>query len=276
MTDQMILYDIAMAQPRARNVCSPNPWKARLALNLKSAHYRTIWVHLPSISTVRKGLNLPAGRKFNDGTDFYTLPILKDDTLYGDSYDIALHLASLPLPGPDLFPDLGPLDFKLDSSVPLLVPLTDVSDRPHPTYAQFNMAVDAAFTAHTGLSAFGFPFDPTTREATQAEFVRRASPYVTSWQGFELVGEARTKTLESLEKTLGGLSGLYAKSSGPFIGDEASYADCIVTAWLAMLAVTLPSEEWAAVRGWYGGCFGRLFDAMEPWRGVDEGTDWVA
>ncbi|BEI82208.1 hypothetical protein CcaverHIS002_0300760 [Cutaneotrichosporon cavernicola] len=273
MTDEMILYDIAMAQPRTRNVCSPNPWKARLALNLKSAHYRTIWVPLPSISRVRKSLNLAAGRKFNDGTDFYTLPILKDDALYGDSYDIALHLASLH--GPDLFPDLG-LDFKLDSSVPLLVPLTDVSDRPHPAYAKFNMAVDAAFTAHTGLSAFGFPFDPSTREATQAEFVRRASPYVTSWQGFELAGEARAKTLKSLEKTLGPLSGLYATTDGPFLGDAASYADCIVTAWLAMLAVTLPSEEWAAVRRWHGGCFGRLFDAMEPWRAVDEGTDWVA
>ncbi|GMK58048.1 hypothetical protein CspeluHIS016_0500800 [Cutaneotrichosporon spelunceum] len=278
MADQMILYDIAMAPPRARTVCSPNPWKARLALNLKSAPYRTIWVPLPSISTVRKSLSLPAGRKFNDGTDFYTLPILDDNgTLLGDSYDIALHLASLPLPGPALFPALGPLlDFKLADDVPLLVPLTDVSDRPYPAYAAWNMAIDAAFTAHTAPCTLGFPFDPATRAQTQAEFVRRAAPYVSSWDAFALTGEARESTLLSLEKTLGGIAQLYARNPGPFLGGEASYADCVVCAWLLMLAGTLPPEEWARVREWHGGMFARLFDAMEPYRAVDEGTDWVA
>jgi glutathione S-transferase len=272
----MTFYDIAMAPPRHRTACSPNPWKSRLALNLKRADYHTVWVPLPLIATMRKSLHIPAGRQFADGADFYTLPILDDNgTLVGDSFDIALHLA--PLPGPALFPPI-PLDYKLPADLPLLVPLSDVSGRPEPAYAAFNMAVDAAFTAHTGLCTFGFPFDPATKAQTQAEFVRRASVAgITKWEQFALSPEARESTLVSLEKTLGGLAEVYARTQGDFInGAEACYADCIVGGWLMMLRGTLPAEEWERVRGWHEGTFGRLFDALEPYRAVDEGTDWSA
>lgn len=269
----MTFYDIAMAPPRHLTACSPNPWKSRLALNLKQASYRTVWVPLPQIATMRRALHIPAGRQFADGEAFYTLPILDDGALLGDSFDIALHLA--PRPGPPFFPPLA-LDYTLPADLPLLVPLSDVSGRPQPAYAAFNMAVDAAFTAHTGLCTFGFPFDPATRAQTQAEFVRRASiAGITRWEEFALSPEARESTLLSLERTLKGLAEVCARTQGDFInGAEACYADCIVGGWLMMLQGTLPKEEWERVKGWHEGTLGRLFDALEPYRAADEGADW--
>lgn len=69
-----VLYDIAFAPPYEQNSSAPNPWKARYALNFKGAPYTTQWVQMTDIAKVRKGLGLPAGRKFADGTDFLHPP----------------------------------------------------------------------------------------------------------------------------------------------------------------------------------------------------------
>lgn len=276
--DQIVFYDIAMAPPRTENVCSPNPWKTRLALNFKRLPYETVWVPLPSITKVRQGLKIPACRTFADGSDFYTLPIIEDPKtgkLVGDSFDIAVYLQQQYPEGDDLFPDLE-LNYKLEKELPILVPLTDCRGSAQPAYAEFNMNVDAAFTAHIQLGTFGFPFDPATAEHTRAEFVRRASVAgVTSWDQFKLEGEAREQTLLSFERTLGGLAKLFTATPGPFIGQKASYADLIVDGWLQCFAATLPKNEWERVKGWHNGTFGKLFDALAPYKAVDEGHDFV-
>ena len=130
------------------------------------------------------------------------------------------------------------------------------------------MNVDTAFSTHAGLAAYGFPFDPTTAEATKAEFVRRAG--VSSWEDFALAGQAREKAKESLRAMLGGLAKVFQKDdSGPFVlGTRASYADFIVGAWLRMMRGTLPGSEWKELKGWHGGIFGRLHDALEVYANV--------
>ncbi|KAI9043862.1 uncharacterized protein KD926_002753 [Aspergillus affinis] len=242
------LYDIATRPPVEKSCCSPNPWKARLALNFKGLAYSTSWVGLPDIAQVRSTLKVPPCRKFADGTDFFTLPIVEDpatDSRVGDSFDIAVYLqTTYPNSGAgDLFPPQT-LDYDFAHDSALLIPLSDCDQSRFPEYARFNMNVDAAFTAHVQLALQDFPFDPATAELTKAEFVRRAG--VTCWEDFTLAGADRDKVKDSFRNMLGGLARLFGRDpTGPFLlGARASYADLIVGAWLRMMHASLPASEW--------------------------------
>lgn len=269
MSTAMIFYDIAMRPPVAATCCAPNPWKSRLALNFKDIPHSTSWVQLPDITKVHRGLGVPASRKFADGTDFYTLPMLSDpstNSIIGDSFDIAAYLQkSYPnsVAG-NLFPPQT-LDFVFGHDLALLAPLSERKEGEFDEYARFNTNVDAAFSAHVPLMIHGMPLDPTTAEATKAEFVRRAG--VTSWDDFAVSGEEREKLKNSFRDVLGDLAKLFLRdSSGPFLlGKQASYADFIVGGWLWMIRGTLPDDEWEEARDWYGGVFGRLHDALEKY-----------
>lgn len=263
----IIFYDIATCPP-----VSPNTWKTRLALNFKALPYSTSWVALPDIAKVRSSLKVPACRKFADGSDFFTLPIIQDPatgSLVGDSFDNAVYLQkTYPNSGAgNLFP-AQTIDYIFTPDNAILVPLSECPDSEFPEYAKFNVNVDAAFSAHVQLTVQGFPFDPVTAEISKAEFCRRAG--VTCWEDLALVGEAREKMKDSLRDMLGGLGKLFLRdTSGPFIlGTRASYADFIVGGWLRMMCVTLPESEWEEVRSWHGGLFGQLHDALEVYAEV--------
>ncbi|XP_055344262.1 uncharacterized protein LOC129592289 [Paramacrobiotus metropolitanus] len=269
----IVFYDIAMRPPVETSCLAPNPWKSRLALNFKAVPYTTSWVPMPDIPNVRKSLNVPACRKFANGADYYTLPIIHDratNTLVGDSFDIAVYLQkTYPNAGAgDLFPPQT-LDYAYSPAHAPLVPLTECRDG-FPEYAKFNVNVDAAFTAHIQLAMHGMSelFDPATAEISKAEFVRRAG--LSKFEDFALVGEKREKTKESLKNMLGGLGKLFEKdTSGPFLlGTKANYADLIVGGWLRTFSVTLPKSEWEELRSWNGGVFGRLHDALEVYAQV--------
>lgn len=268
----IVFYDIAMHPPVEKNCCAPNPWKTRLALNFKGLPYSTSWVALPDIAKIRSSLKVPPCRKFADGTDFFTLPIIEDpatDSLVGDSFDIAVYLQNAyPNSGAgDLFPPQT-LDYVFTHDLAPLVPLSECGKSEFPEYAKFNVNVDAAFTAHVQLTIEGFPFDPATAEISKAEFVRRAG--VTCWEDFALVGEEREKVKDSFRDMLGGLAKLFLRDiSGPFLlGTKASYADLIVGGWLRMMRATLPESEWEEVRSWHGGLFGQFHDALEVYAEV--------
>ncbi|KHN99834.1 Thioredoxin-like fold protein [Metarhizium album ARSEF 1941] len=271
-TGAIILYDIAHRPPVTETCCSPNPWKSRLALNFKGLPYSTSWVGMPDISKVRRSLGEPAGRQFADGTDFYTLPIIQDaatGATVGDSFDIAVYLQrTYPDSGAGhLFPKQT-LDYAFVQSAAFPVPLSERPDGGFPDYARFNTNVDAAFTTHVPLMVDGLPLDPATADETRAEFVRRAG--VSSWDDFSLTGEAREELTGSFRRTLGDLARLFLRNTdGPFLlGQQASYADLIVGAWLRMAQITLPKPEWEEVRQWHGGVFGRLHDALETFAEV--------
>ncbi|QPG99653.1 hypothetical protein C2857_002270 [Epichloe festucae Fl1] len=273
----IIFYDIAQRPPVTETCCAVNPWKTRLALNFKAVTYTTTWVKMPDISGVRASLNVPACRKFADGTDFNTLPIIHDPatgSLIGDSFDIAAYLQrTYPASGAGhLFPPLPPpqkLDYAVGRDMQLLIPLSEVrASSELADYARFNSNVDAAFTAHVGVMVHGLPLDPATADVTKAEFVRRAG--VSSWEDFEMVGEAREKMMQSLRNMLGDLAALFRRdASGPFLlGQQATYADLIVGGWLRMMRATLPASEWQEVRAWHGAVFGRLHDALDKYAEV--------
>ncbi|KAL2756277.1 hypothetical protein ACRALDRAFT_1056933 [Sodiomyces alcalophilus JCM 7366] len=259
------LYDIAFASPCDKNTCAPNPWKARYALNFKGVTYSTEWVQMADIAKVRRGLGVPACRKFADGTDYYTLPVLKDPSTgscIGDSFDIAHYLqTTYPDAGAgDLFPPQQ-LDYVCPGSI--LIPLTERSDNVHPEYVRFNDNVDMAFTLHVQLMMHGMRWDPACEAAIQAEFARRAG--VGSWDDLSVSGEARDKLRASLRDTLRDLAAMYQRdTTGPFLlGSRPSYADIIVGGWLSMMSRTLPEHEWEEIQTWYDGVFGKLHAALQ-------------
>lgn len=274
-SNNIVFYDIAFRPPVTANNCAPNPWKSRYALNFKGVPYSTSWVELPDISKVRQAVGAPASRKFANGTDYYTLPMLTDPTtnsIVGDSFDIAVHLQkTYPDSGAgDLFP-AQKLDYIFSHDLALFAPLTKRDESSSDTlgeYARFNTHVDAAFSAHVLLMAHGFPFDPATADVSRAEFVRRSG--VGSWDDLTVRGEEREKLKSSFRDVLADLAVLFERdNSGPFLlGEQASYADLIVGGWLRMMRHTLPEKEWEETRAWHGGVFGRLHDALEKYAEV--------
>jgi glutathione S-transferase len=271
MTDSspLIFYDIS--SPREPRSYAPNPSKARLALGFKRASFKTTWVDIIGIPDVRKGLNCPATRKFDNGSDFYTLPMLRDPAsgrVVGDSFDIANYLE-------DTFPDSGGRLFPSDSTrtgldyespnkdTAFFAPLTSNKGSKNEAYARFNQNVDATFSAFIVLVAQYLPFNPSTADAAKALFVQRA--HLSSWDSICLQGEAREPIRAAFKVALTSLAQLFmVHEIGPYLeGKEANYADMIVGGWLNMMSATMPEEEWKDFRTWHGGVFGRLHDALQ-------------
>ena len=268
----LAFYDIAFKAPHEETNSAPNPWKARLALNFKALPYTTAWVPLPDVEKVRRDLQIPACRKFGDGSDYYTLPVVEDPNTsakLGDSFDIAVYLQkTYPDSGLDLFPEQK-LDYVFTPDQASPIPITDVRGGEHDEYARFNMSVDEVFTAHVALMVNGMLLSPDGEQV----FVKRAG--VDSFDAFACVGEQREKILVSFENKLEGLAEVFKKDeSGPFVlGTKASYADLIVDGWLRMANKCLPSTEWNALRGWHGGVFGQLHDALDKYAQTDKGRE---
>ncbi|KAJ5970177.1 uncharacterized protein N7479_000095 [Penicillium vulpinum] len=261
-------YDIALASPAPKSACSPNPWKTRYALNFKNIPYKTTWVPLLAISSVRGALNIPASRKFADGSPYHTLPVISDPAtgrIVGDSFGIATYLQEqYPSSGAgDLFP-AQELGFVFGRDLALFAPIAEaeVGEGPAAMYVKFNTNVDAVFSAHARLMAHGMPFDPATAEECKVMFSKRVGA---PWEALAIYGEERQELLRSFDETLGGLAKLYmSDESGPFLmGNRASYADFIVGGWLRMSRGMLPEEEWEALKRWHSGVFGRLHEALE-------------
>ena len=211
----------------------------RLALNFKSANYQTKWVELPDVESVRKDLGAAPNRTLPDGSPFYTLPIIKNNStgeVIGDSFEIALYLDKIYPASPTLFPP---------STVGL--------------QRAFNIQVDAIFTNHVLLMAHGTPFNPETAELSKKTFVERLG--AKSWDDFGVTGEARAKLLASFESALGDLAKFYKQTESVFLdGDSPCYADLIVGAWLNYVKAT--TAEWKDVKTWHGGFLGKLDEAL--------------
>lgn len=232
------------------------------ALNFTKTPYRTNWVQLPDVSTTRKKLGVPAVRKHLDGTDFLTLPILHDPTatsstqqegtLIGDSFDIAIHLHNK--------------HSSTDESRPPLFPPNSIA-----LHRALNAHVDQLFTMNgVILAGYYMPFDPATAEATKADIVSRI-PGVSRWEDLEIPpgSEMRKEKLGAFEAALGSQLAVWfvRRDEGPFLeGKTPMYADLIIGGWLQMMRNCLP--EWEEFRGWHGGLWGRLFDALEEWTEV--------
>jgi len=265
----LILYDII--SPGRFCSYAPNPSKARLALSFKNVPFKTAWIDILDIPKVRKELGCPATRKLDNGSDFHTLPMLRDpvsDKVIGDSFDISHYLE-------EKFPDSGGCLFPVNSThtgldyespqkdLSFSVPITTNEQSKNVAYAKFNWHVDTTFTAFSGLAAQGLPFPPETAEAIKAMIAKRA--HLNSWDDTRVEGEQRTQLKAAFKASLTSLAELFnVHESGPFLeGQQANYADLIVGGWLNMFSVCMPEEEWKDFRTWHDGIFARLHDALQ-------------
>lgn len=231
------------------------------ALNFTNTTYCTTWVPLPDVAASRKKLGVPACRKHADSTDFPTLPILYDPTttsskqqegtFVGDSFEIAIHLHNK--------------NSSHNGGRPPLFPPNSIA-----LHRTFNAHVDALFSVNGApLAGYYLPLDPATAEATRADMARRVG--VSRWEDLEIPpgSEDRKKKLAAFEAALG--SGLAAwfvrRDEGPFLeGQTPMYADLIIGGWLQWMRNCLP--EWEELKGWHGGLWGRLHNALEEWAEV--------
>ncbi|RDA95028.1 hypothetical protein CP533_2087 [Ophiocordyceps camponoti-saundersi (nom. inval.)] len=251
----LVLYDIASGPPR--RTFAPNPWKSRLALNFKSASYSTNWVELPDVTETRKALGVAAIRKFPDGTDFYTLPVLHDKPakhFVGDTYDIALYLD-------DKFPD-----------GPRLIPRGMEG-----VMKMWNDQVDQLFTRFIQLIAATFPFNPANAEKTKKIFMERsllfrgitdeAEKKRMTWDDIDVKGHERVALMADFKKALNDFEAYYKYSpdkEGPFLnGKEPDYADFIVGSWLGSYHQALPADDLAELKKWNDGRWTRIWQGLE-------------
>ncbi|KAK8069011.1 hypothetical protein PG994_005627 [Apiospora phragmitis] len=247
--DPIVFYDIASGPPI--RPFAPNPWKTRYALNFKRAHFVTQWVDLADVMSTRKGLGADPVRFHANGEPFYTLPVIRDPgaadddaVVVADSFDIAVYLEKKHPEAPPLFRPASPV-----------VGL----------YAAFNTHMDSVFQTGAALGSQDLPFNPATAERCQAEFCRRLG--VQTYDELIVRGEARKNFLVTLQTALGDVAKYFRFSDGPFIGGkEADYADIIIGGWLMMYSHTVP--EWEEIRTWNDGIWGKLHDALEPYRGT--------
>jgi glutathione S-transferase len=265
----LVLYDISSPiQPRSY---APNPSKARLALSFKQVPFKTTWIDILDIPDVRKGLGCPAVRKLDDGSDYYTLPMLQDPAsgrVIGDSFDIANYLEdTFPNSGGCLFPqDITGTGLDYESphkDTAFFAPLTSNLGSKNEAYARFQRHVDTTFSSYVVLLAEYLPMNPSSADGVKAVFVKRA--HLKSWDDLCIHGEARQQLMVAFNEALSSLAEMLAiHQSGPYLeGERPTYADMIVGGWLNMLSATMPEAEWKNFRTWHGGVFAHLHDSLQ-------------
>lgn len=273
----LIFYDIS--SPLEPCSYAPNPSKSRYALSFKNIPFTTKWTDILDIPVTRKGLHCAATRKLDDGSDYYTLPMLvdpnNDHAVIGDSFDIANYLDErFPDPERALFPEDAEGRKRLEKcwryespakDTMFFAPITTNEGKRNGEYALFNLHVDATFTANMGLYGYNLPFNPESAERVKEIMAKRA--HLPSWEVLKVEGEEkRAEMKKSMKEGLRSLAELFDAEGkeGPFLmGTKSCYADLIVGGWLNFYGVIMPKNEWEEFEGWYGGVFGRLHAALQ-------------
>lgn len=187
-TPAITFYDIASKLPS--QTFAANPWKTRLALNYKGVSYKTEWVQMPDITSVREKLGVPANRTLPDGSPYHTLPVVHDTStgkLLGDTFEIAQYLDSA-YPGDNA----------------LFRPLTTGLTAAH------NAHIDGLFTKFAILCS-QMPFDPKVQGEVNAIFARRAGAMDVNMS----FGDGQRKAMmDSFEAALGELAKSYKHTGG--------------------------------------------------------------
>lgn len=267
---QIIFYDIASSPPH--RTFAPNPFKTRYALNHKRIPYRTSPTDLPDISSLREKLGVPANRTLPNGTPFHTLPLIQDlstGALVGDTFEIALYLDKTYPDGPALFrPGTVGLTASLNARVDSLLTNFLALNGPMPFPAESQERISSMMAARFGLTDMSqMALSAEAREATFAAFEKALGEFA---KAYRHVGG----TTDSLWRATGTAEGQAQNQGreeskvGPWLdeGEEPVYADLVVGAWLAAFAECMAKEEWERVRGWHGGIWGRIHDALEGLR----------
>jgi len=227
---------------------SPNTWKARYALNVKGLAFKTEWIEYPNIEAFYKERGIPSVNTKPDGSPFYTLPVIHDESTgkyIVDSYEIVVYLD-------DQYPN-----------TPTLLPKGTCA-----LQIAFEEATQSACAAMRRLIM------PATYEILREE----SQSYFYRTKGIEELRLPEDKVdmqWKMFEAGLGVVDG-WLKKNGEgqkFVaGHSISYADITLAARLLRVKKVFDgkkaldgnshgsteSKEWELVQGWHGGRWARL------------------
>ncbi|KAA1474762.1 hypothetical protein DENSPDRAFT_841391 [Dentipellis sp. KUC8613] len=255
MTQQpLILYDIPLSLPY--KAWSPNPWKARLALDAKGIPYRTVWVEYPQIADLCKRIGAEHTQIRPDGPH-YTLPVVQDPNtgaVVSDSFKIAQYLDKT-------YPDTVRLI--PDGTAAFQAMFIDVTSQK----IMFPMLKTFIEKIATLLNPSSSEYFRRTREAALGAKLEEIAPQ----------GPARDAVWKEVLDGMSLVSKWEAESKGDFImGETVSFADLAILGLLQWVKVMEgeESKEWKDVMNADGGRWERLYQALEKWIRVDEGSQY--
>ncbi|KAA1474750.1 hypothetical protein DENSPDRAFT_824838 [Dentipellis sp. KUC8613] len=252
MARPLILYDIPTSSPRTP--WSPNPWKARLALNAKSIQYRTVWVEYPDIAGLWKRIGLTS-TEAPAGGPLYTLPVLENPNtgaIVSDSFKIARYLD-------EIYPDS--IRLMPNGTEAFQAMFIDVIGE------KVGFAILKAFIG-SGISLL----NPPSRE-----YFRRTREEIFGMKLEEITpeGPERDRAWKEVLEGLTLISKWEAAGKCVFMmGDTPSFADIVMLSqlqWIKTMVGT-GSKEWKDVMVADGGRWASLYQVLERWASVDEGT----
>jgi len=223
MSDVITLYDIPSRLPE--NAWSPNVWKTRFSLNLKSLQYKTIWVEFPDIEELYTKLDL----RPLDGAK-PTLPVIHDPSTnktISDSAEIARYL-----------------DAAYPSTTPLFPPGSEALEGPEDKINfQSLMYIISPITC-TNLNPVSEAYYRRTREALFGNRLEDLSP----------PGPQREEHWKQVEEGFGKLAAML-EGKKFVLGDTISFADLTIAAWVIWLKRSFgaESQEWKDIEGWHEG-----------------------
>ncbi|KAI0956459.1 hypothetical protein AcV7_006859 [Taiwanofungus camphoratus] len=248
MLDVITLYDIPGNCTRD-GAWSPNTWKTRFALSYKGLHYKTVWVEYPDIASVCKEIGAaPTGTR-EDGSLLYTLPVIYDPLTkksISESGRIARYLDKT-------YPD-----------TPVLIPAgTDAF------HAAFQDALHLMVEVH--LSPLMIPSVASQLNPASAVYFRRTrEERVGKLEELSPPGPIRERRWKQVEDGFAKIAAWMSMQDEekPFImGDSVCCADFSIASLLVWIRRVLGSDgpEWAAVKTWNGGKWGRFMENFEKY-----------
>ena len=222
---------------------------SRYALNVKGLTFKTEWIEYPDIEGFCKERGIPAVNTRPDGSPFYTLPMIHDQSTNKyivDSYRIAEYLD-------DQYPD-----------TPTLLP-------------KGTRALQAAFVSTVwaaGGPALNFIMPAThtiLNEASQGYFYRNKGILA-----LKLPEDKVDEQWKKFEAGMGVIDGwLQCNAEGQkFIaGDAITFADIALAAWVLWHKKVFngnnqgrgESKEWERIEGWHGGRWAKLVANFEQY-----------
>jgi len=221
MADIITLYDIPNRNPS--QPWSPNTWKARLALNIKGLPYRTVWVEYQDIEPLCKKIG--AAKTSPSSAIPYTLPVIHDpahNAAVSDSIEIARYLDKT-------YPDTTRL-FPPGSHALQVAFQSAHADTVAQAMGLIMLPLSCAL-----LNPESEPYFRRTREARFGMKMEEFSP----------LGPKRDSHWKTLSESHGVMASWLAQNSeGPFVmGDQISYADATVAAFLIWMRTVFGSES---------------------------------
>ena len=198
-------------------------------MRYKDLSFETDWVELPDITLRMKEIGASPSKR-PDGTEKYTLPVLRDPNtgaLVTDSFDIATYLDNT-YPEKPVFPrDTQSLIHAFDTVYIDLI-------RPAIKFLSLR--------AKEILKERSVEYFVTTREQNFNQELAEFSPE----------GPERDQHWAALEKVFAAAKMWYDKSGGKWImRDTFCYADIITATNLLWLKRTLHDDEWKKIAVWH-------------------------